>query len=91
MPSDRHLVMIERKYISLQEAIIENNGVACADYPELFYPEGEDYKVRHQTARAKLICQDCPLKEQCLEYAITAKEHYGIWGGLDPSERAQFY
>lgn len=91
MPTLRHLMLIERKYISLQEAIMENNGVECIDYPELFYPEGKDFVVRVDTARAKIICRDCPIIEICKDYAITARETYGIWGGLDPSERAQFY
>jgi WhiB family redox-sensing transcriptional regulator len=91
MPSQRHLALIERKYISLQHAIIDNNGVECIDYPELFYPEGADYVVRNDTASAKIICRDCPIALQCADYAITAREQYGIWGGLDPAERAQFY
>lgn len=35
---------------------------------------------------AKKICGECPIKRQCLEYAI-AKEEFGIWGGMTPAER----
>ena len=29
----------------------------------------------------------CPVRGQCLAYAVTADEPFGIWGGLDPHER----
>ena len=36
---------------------------------------------------AKAICAVCPVREPCLEYAITAREKEGVWGGLDEQER----
>lgn len=33
------------------------------------------------------ICNECPLKAQCAEYAITQGEEYGIWGGLTADDR----
>jgi WhiB family redox-sensing transcriptional regulator len=35
---------------------------------------------------AKRICVDCPVKRECLEWAIKNKE-FGIWGGTDDSDR----
>lgn len=32
-------------------------------------------------AHAQLICAQCPVKEPCLRYALSAKEPAGIWGG----------
>lgn len=55
----------------------------CAqiDY-EIFFPEkGEP------TTIAKEICQSCDVREQCLAYAIAAREKHGIWGGKLPHER----
>jgi hypothetical protein len=45
-------------------------------------------------SQAKHICNGtytgtvCPLREQCLEFALVNNEHYGIWGGLNVLERA---
>lgn len=36
--------------------------------------------------RAMSICQQCPIQEKCLEYAILAEPH-GIWGGTTEEER----
>jgi len=35
---------------------------------------------------AKEICQGCPIKEPCLDYALSHQED-GIWGGTDRRER----
>ena len=36
---------------------------------------------------AKAICELCPVREACLEYAISAREKDGVWGGLTARER----
>lgn len=37
--------------------------------------------------RAKAICVTCPVRLECLEYAIRTREPHGIWGGLNELER----
>lgn len=50
--------------------------------PDLFFPErGES------VAAAKEVCQDCPVRLTCLQYALDNKEHHGIWGGVSERER----
>lgn len=41
-------------------------------------------------ASAKRVCAACPVREQCLDYAIRAGERYGIWGGLTELERRAY-
>jgi WhiB family redox-sensing transcriptional regulator len=36
---------------------------------------------------ARQICQRCPVREDCLAYAIDGAERFGIWGGLTERER----
>lgn len=38
-------------------------------------------------AQAKRLCQGCPVIEECLEYALTANEPWGVWGGTTARER----
>jgi WhiB family redox-sensing transcriptional regulator len=38
-------------------------------------------------AVAKAICLHCPVREDCLEYALRIREAHGIWGGLNEMER----
>ncbi|SEB62785.1 WhiB family transcriptional regulator [Rhodococcus koreensis] len=40
-----------------------------------------------QSAKARAVCAQCPVLEQCREYAIDAGEPHGIWGGLSARER----
>lgn len=50
--------------------------------PEAFFPEKGG-----STREAKRICDRCDVREECLEYALTNDERFGIWGGLSERER----
>jgi WhiB family redox-sensing transcriptional regulator len=52
--------------------------------PDLFYPPPDN---EEGAAAAKAICAICPVREPCLEHAITAREKLGVWGGLTERER----
>jgi WhiB family redox-sensing transcriptional regulator len=63
------------------------SAAACrsAD-PELFFPFSESGEALEQIAEAKVICTGCPVRRQCLEFALRTRPH-GIWGGLTERER----
>ena len=84
------LRQIERKYIELQEAIRNNDGVQCASVPEVFFPEDEhDLEVRKSMVKvAKEVCNDCPVRLRCFDYALSAGMT-GIWGGTTYEERVK--
>lgn len=50
--------------------------------PEAFFPEKGG-----STREAKRICLGCEVRAECLEYALTHSERFGIWGGLSERER----
>lgn len=50
--------------------------------PEAFFPEKGG-----STREAKRICQGCPVRDECLEFALEHDERFGIWGGLSERER----
>lgn len=64
---------------------------ACVQYdPETFFPtSGETTKQ----ADAKRICGTCTVRDDCLEFALTAMANgeiiHGTWGGKSPTERAK--
>jgi len=35
----------------------------------------------------KAICRGCPVRADCLDYAMVNVERHGIWGGLSERER----
>ena len=58
---------------------------------ELFFPpeeeQGEYFRLR--VSLAKRICDSCPVRRECADYALAADERYGVWGGLTAEERAR--
>jgi WhiB family redox-sensing transcriptional regulator len=48
--------------------------------------ETRDEKLDRER-RAKAICGICPVRAECLEYAVRIREPHGIWGGLNELER----
>lgn len=60
---------------------------ACRDSgPNLFFPAGPAASSRH-VERAKSVCKWCPVRCDCLDYALETNQQPGIWGGLDEAER----
>jgi WhiB family redox-sensing transcriptional regulator len=37
--------------------------------------------------QAKLVCEGCPVRMECLWFAISGREGFGIWGGATERER----
>src|SRR6478672_8500951 len=50
--------------------------------PEAFFPEKGG-----STREAKKVCVGCEVRSECLEYALSNDERFGIWGGLSERER----
>ena len=59
------------------------DAAVCAqtDPDEVFPDKGGS------TARAKRVCLSCEVSAQCLQYALTNRERWGIWGGKSERER----
>jgi WhiB family redox-sensing transcriptional regulator len=41
-----------------------------------------------EAAYAKSFCARCPVRPDCLGHALTFREDFGVWGGMDEDERA---
>lgn len=59
---------------------------------DLFFPpfdvEPTAARLERESA-AKAICAECPVRVECLEWALTVGEPYGVWGGYSESERRE--
>lgn len=53
--------------------------------PELFFPEA--HESRANVALAKRVCAACPVRQECLEWALARGEKFGIYGGLTTTQR----
>jgi WhiB family transcriptional regulator, redox-sensing transcriptional regulator len=55
----------------------------CAQIdPEAWFP-GKGEPARD----AKRVCRSCPVRAECLEWALEHGEMFGVWGGLTERER----
>ena len=55
----------------------------CADKPpsQFFPSDGVGVDA------ARRVCVDCPVKSECLEYALANRIDHGVWGGTSERER----
>lgn len=87
MTTLRQLLGIERKYLELHEAIREIGSVECEELPDVFFAyeaSRESQKLVEEIAKG--ICQNCPVRIQCRDYALSTRVS-GIWGGTTEAER----
>jgi WhiB family redox-sensing transcriptional regulator len=72
----------------------------CADKPQEWFFGGEEQpgKARHRPSlsmsevrRAKAVCFLCPVQMECLDYALTHHEEFGVWGGSTSRDRARYW
>jgi WhiB family redox-sensing transcriptional regulator len=55
--------------------------------PDLFFPVSAKGRSAVDAALAKRICFQCQVRSQCLDYAQSTHQMYGVWGGLTEEER----
>lgn len=64
------------------------NDALCRDTdPDLFFPVGTTGQALVQIERAKSVCGECPVRVDCLDYALETNQDAGIWGGTSEDER----
>ncbi len=57
-------------------------GLCAQADPELWFPE-----TGGSTAEAKAVCGRCPVRPECLSFALEHRERFGVWGGVSEPER----
>jgi hypothetical protein len=60
--------------------------------PDWWHPvevngRNRNWSYTFEARRARSVCEVCPVKKECLDYALQYFELAGIWGGLDRKER----
>lgn len=71
---------------------LRGEGLCKNEDSEKFFPPGEQHlKPRDSEViyieDAKIVCRKCPVREECLTYALDTRQEWGIWGGLTSAER----
>ncbi len=55
--------------------------------PDLFFPVGSTGQSLDDINAAKAVCMSCPVRKECLEYALRTNQGVGVWGGTSEKER----
>ena len=60
---------------------------ACKGQTEVFFVNRGDTTMME---KAKAICANCPVLEDCRNYVLYRPERYGIWAGMTEKERRRY-
>src|SRR5260370_12675014 len=55
--------------------------------PEVFFPACASGPSLDQITQAKAICAGCPVRRQCLAFALDTRQNHGVRGGMSEQER----
>src|SRR5215475_344149 len=55
--------------------------------PELFFPLSSVGPAARQLYKAKSVCTQCPVRAECLDFALATRQVHGVWGGTSEDER----
>lgn len=71
----------------------------CVDYADVFEDAALERRAHSRADRisaidadthAKNVCATCPLVRGCREYALTTRQKWGVWGGMNFPERVDW-
>ncbi|NUK22040.1 WhiB family transcriptional regulator [Streptomyces lunaelactis] len=79
--------MTTRAPDTLEPADTWRNAAACGGHNDSWFPNNAT-----QIQDAQTVCRTaCPVIEQCATWALTHREEFGVWGGLDERERRRIH
>lgn len=84
------MASISRLPDAIQESYEWQHRGACrgVDPDTFFSPETErGPRRRARESAAKALCAQCPVRRECLDHALAVREPFGVWGGLNQTER----
>jgi WhiB family redox-sensing transcriptional regulator len=62
---------------AVDRAGIDESELPCrVNDPDLYFAESPS-----DVELAKALCQDCPVRAECLAAALERREPWGVWGG----------
>ena len=70
----------------------QQHGLCRAGDSEVFFPPMHfEHKPEREAreAKAKSICSGCPVRIECLTWALEVREPHGVWGGASEGDRKQ--
>jgi len=60
------------------------DGICDQTDPDAFFPE-----VGEPSGPARAVCARCPVRVECLTWALLNDERHGVWGATSPPQRTR--
>jgi len=94
-----------RTFLYVLEPKFDGNGLPwmsrswCKRYPYQWWdtheydprrPVEERIRIARQNHKAVRICGACPVRKDCLEFALETSQPSNIWGGMTPKQRSKY-
>ena len=60
----------------------------CLDAPsDWFFAKSENGKITAAMRKGLALCEQCPVRVECLEWAVDTNQEMGVLGGMTPNAR----
>ena len=73
--------------LEIQEEIWMDDALCKSSDTNVFFPVGMSTKAVKKIKKAIQVCNDCPVINDCLDYALRSNQDIGIWGGTTEEDR----
>ena len=73
--------------LELQGETWMDNALCRSSSSDLFFPVGRSQKTQKKIEEALVICTECSVTPECLDYALRTNQDIGIWGGTIDEDR----
>ena len=81
------MVMTVGRMLASRDLAWRDHAACRSSHPELFFPIGSTGDALEETEAAKAICRACPVRRDCLAFAVETNQDSGVWGGMAEDER----
>lgn len=80
---------LEEVFLDIKRFRTLFDGALCLGIgtPQYFPQKGKNMKTKVEATKRQ--CFQCPVQSSCLDYAIEHKEKFGIWAGVNFSNRKE--
>lgn len=69
--------------------LTSGNRACRNEPPETFITSGDDDdEPPYPSPRARTLCNGCPERVDCLQYALDEGIEFGVWGGMSAYQRS---
>ncbi len=69
-------------WIEADERPWESEAACRGMDASVFFPSADA-----DASEALAICRVCPVRQECLDWAVSTRERFGVWGGTTEQER----